>query len=127
MTEEIKVPIEIEQKIINRKSFKERWLEEDSKCEHCGNVINYAKGINRQNMKRLFIGKPSVYDWIFLFIIVATLFMAYEYNIETAQARYISGHIPLVCMQNGYVFSSIGQPINNIPYSYLNFTSNETN
>jgi hypothetical protein len=84
-------------------SFKEEWLREDEHCAVCGAVTKPVTGLNKQNMRRLFIGKPTATDWIFFFIIVMTLFMAYEYNIETAQCRYYINHPDQICSNNGYL------------------------
>jgi hypothetical protein len=98
--------------VIKRKTFKENWESVDETCPSCHQVTKRATGITRQNIKRLFIGKPTINDWIFFFIVAATLFMAYEYNVETSQCHYIENNLNEVCMKQGY-FSPYGNQLNN--------------
>ena len=79
------------------KSFKTKWEEVDQHCPNCNQVTHRATGLTRQNVKRLFIGKPTMYDWIFLFIIVMTLFMASQYNSDISQCRYTATHFTELC------------------------------
>ena len=67
-------------------SFKEKWLEEDIRCPHCNNVTKQAKGLNKQNIKRLF-RMPSFNDFLMLFIIIMLLVMSWAYNRDISLCR----------------------------------------
>ena len=56
------------------------WNDIDRRCEHCGNVVEKAKGINKQNLKKLirFTGD----DLIFLVILILVLLSAYAYKAD---------------------------------------------
>jgi len=111
---------------IFKSRWKQNWDKKDVLCSQCGTITLPAKGINKQNMRRLFIGKPSMYDWIFFFIIVATLFMAYQYNIETSQCRYALNNLDAICAQSNYM-APANLTINNNLNNWLPLiTSNET-
>lgn len=70
-----------------RASFKERWLETDKLCPHCGQVTERVRGLNKQNLKRLFSLKMSMNDYITFFIIIMILFAAWSYNHDIAVCR----------------------------------------
>lgn len=78
-------------------SFKERWEATDKCCENCGQVTEVARGLNKQNLKRLVFGKPSIIDIMLFVIILMTLLMAWRYNIETAQCQEVLYNIDDIC------------------------------
>lgn len=68
-------------------------------CVHCGQPIEMKerdRGLH--NWKNLF-RKPSMSDWITLFIILMVLVGAYAYNIETKQCRETLSNLDSVCMK----------------------------
>ena len=69
------------------KSFKEKWEEEDILCPHCKQVTSQAKGITRQNIKRLLIPKFNMNELVFTIIILLMIILAVSYRNETAQSR----------------------------------------
>jgi hypothetical protein len=70
-----------------KKSFKERWLDEDKKCEHCGNIAYHAKGICRQNLKRLITPRFDFNELLITFIIIMVCVISFAYKAETQQSR----------------------------------------
>lgn len=73
------------------------WDAEDQRCPHCNQVTKLAKGMNKQNLKKLIFSKPTMQDWILLFVIVMVLLIAWRYNAETEQCRYVVSHIYDYC------------------------------
>jgi len=67
--------------------FRESWNKTDQHCEHCGAVIQPARGINKQNIKRLFSFSTNPSDWIVLFMIIMVLFGAWAYNHDISVCR----------------------------------------
>ena len=107
--------------------FKEQWVQRDELCDHCGAITKPAKGMNKQNMKRLFLSKPSAQDWIMLFIWVSALIIAFSYNTEVAECRDVVNNFDSLCIQ--YLTSAtpvdpMGNTINALPD---NFTFNLVN
>ena len=72
-----------------KEKFKENWLKEDIKCEKCGAVTTPAKGINRQNMRRLVSLSTSASDWMVLFMIIMVLVGAWAYNHDMAECKIL--------------------------------------
>jgi len=68
-------------------TFKEEWLKEDEKCQYCGNVTKRAKGINKQNIKRLFSPKINEREVMTLIMIFLTLLMfwAAKHDLEVCK------------------------------------------
>jgi hypothetical protein len=101
--------------------LKEKWNNVDELCPTCHQVTRRETGLTRQNMRRLLIGKPTFYDWTFLFIILMTIFMAYRYNLETSQATYMAEHFADTCQQMGYIPQISNHSYTNI-IPQINFT-----
>jgi len=59
-----------------RLSFKEQWEEVDQLCPDCGSIKKPAKGLTKQNIKRLFSFKGTPTGWIIFFLMCAALFFA---------------------------------------------------
>lgn len=59
--------------------MKEKWNAVDELCPHCNSVIKQAKGINKQNLKRLCFSKPTMQDIIILIMLIACLSMSFLY------------------------------------------------
>jgi hypothetical protein len=93
-------------------TFKEDWLKEDERCIHCGNVTKQAKGLNRQNVRKLF-RIPSFNDLLMLFIIIMLLVVSWAYNRDVALCR-------------SYIKNQQGKQLNptvfNNPNSFTNLT-----
>jgi len=68
-------------------TFKERWLLEDTKCEHCGTVIKKQRGITRQNIRRLLIPQWNMNEVLITFMLILVLFLAYSYVQETKLSK----------------------------------------
>jgi hypothetical protein len=66
--------------------FKENWIKTDKRCPHCNNVTEQAKGLNKQNIKKLF-KLPSFNDLLMLFIIFMLLIMSWAYNRDISLCR----------------------------------------
>lgn len=79
--------------------FKEQWVQRDETCEHCGAVTKQAKGINKQNLKRLCLTKPTAQDWIMLFIWVSAIIIAFSYNTEIAQCKSVITNFSSLCAE----------------------------
>lgn len=58
----------------------DNWNDVDEVCNYCGQVTKKARGLNKQNLKRLFSFKPTINDLITLFMIIMVIFAAYSYN-----------------------------------------------
>lgn len=56
--------------------FKEQWEQVDEICPTCNKVSKEAKGITRQNIKRLFSFKGDPMSWVMFLLICAMLFFA---------------------------------------------------
>jgi len=57
-------------------SFKEQWSQVDELCPNCGAVKVPAKGLNKQNLKKLFSIKGTPEGWVMFFLLCACLFFA---------------------------------------------------
>lgn len=100
--------------------LKENWNKTDELCPNCHHTIKVAKGINKQNLKRLVLAKPKIEDWIILIMLIMTLLLAWRYNVETKQCRQI-----LEDYKNGYtVLQMDNHPI--LPNSTNPFVPNIT-
>jgi len=64
-------------------------------CPYCRNEITMKKGLNSDNIKRLF-RKPTVEDLIMLFIVFLAIgsFLVYTYEVKAYKA-YINDNCPL--------------------------------
>ena len=79
--------------------FKEQWVQEDVVCEHCGAITEPAKGLNKQNLKRLCFSKPTAQDIMMLFIWVSVLIIALSYNADVAQCREVINNFDSLCIR----------------------------
>ena len=68
-------------------TIKENWEKVDELCPTCGHVTKEAKGITRQNMRKLLIPKFTLNEAIYTFIIIVVLALGFLYMSETAQCR----------------------------------------
>ena len=86
---------------IHKKTYKERFLEKwnakDTLCSECNHILKVERGITKQNLKRLVWGPPNIQDWLTLIMLIGVLFMAYQYNDETAICRDTMNHIDETC------------------------------
>ncbi len=64
-----------------------KWLEEDKKCEHCGQITERARGLTKQNLKKLISFKFTFDEFLITFMIIMILVMAWAYKAETQQCR----------------------------------------
>jgi len=88
--------------------FKEQWIQEDKVCEHCGAITKPAKGLTKQNLKRLCLSKPTAQDIMMLFIWVSVLIMALSYNSDITQCRGVINNFDSLCRE--YISQSISDP-----------------
>lgn len=65
------------------------WNAVDEKCPHCGSTIKQAKGLNKQNLKKLCLSRPSLQDIIIFIMLALCLLMAYTYYNEVGQYQFI--------------------------------------
>ena len=63
------------------------WEDKDTLCEHCGAVTVRAKGITKQNMKKLFSINFTFNEVLITFMIIMVLVLAYAYKNETQACR----------------------------------------
>jgi hypothetical protein len=61
----------------SKKKFKDTWEEIDQLCPTCGKVAVEAKGLNRQNMKRLFRFQTDFQSLTILFLMIMCGIFAY--------------------------------------------------
>lgn len=67
--------------------IKENWEKVDEVCSSCGQVTKQAKGITRQNIKKLFSIKFTYTEFLITFMLIMILVLAYAYMNETKQSR----------------------------------------
>jgi len=110
-------------------TIKENWEKVDEVCPHCNQVTKQAKGITRQNMKRLvsFKGSKSS-DWILTLIIILVLLMAWSYRNETAQCRewinpMFSSDCYSVCEQRCDLIKGTNSQTGGFDFININFTN----
>jgi len=63
------------------------WDAVDEHCPHCGGISKPARGINRQNMKRLFSLKMNFNDIMTILLVAMLLLSVYRYMNDTAECR----------------------------------------
>ena len=71
----------------SKPTIKENWEKVDKLCPACGHVTEEAKGITRQNMRKLLVPKFTLNEAIYTFIILVVLALGFLYMSETAQCR----------------------------------------
>ena len=89
--------------------FKNNWNAIDERCPACNSVTKRAVGLNKQNLKRLFLKKPSLQEVMTFLMIIAILLMAYSYFNEIKAYKEIIENPQELCayyynnmmMQNG--------------------------
>lgn len=76
-------------------------------CPCCKQEVMIEVGFKKDNFKRLF-RKPTLDDWITLFIIAMVILAAYAYSLDTKTCRQTLNDLPATCaklsasyMQNG--------------------------
>lgn len=79
--------------------IKENWNKKDELCSHCNNVVKPAKGLNKQNMKKLFSLKVKLSDFIVLIMMALILYGAWAYHNDTVQCRYMVNNFDQLCFQ----------------------------
>lgn len=67
--------------------IKENWEKVDECCPQCGQVTKQAKGITRQNIKRLFSIKFNYTEFLITFMLIMILVLAWAYMKETKESR----------------------------------------
>jgi hypothetical protein len=98
------------------------------RCPYCYNEMRIKKGLTSENVKRLF-RKPTVDDFIILFIVLLTIvsFLVYTYEIK-AYKTYIDENCPLG-QHNQQVKQDVYLPPLNTTEGLdnnINITNNET-
>lgn len=114
-----------------RSSIKENWNKVDEVCPHCNQVTKRAKGITKQNLKRLVTPKLNMNEFIITFIIILVLILAYSYKTETQVCRnWIEGmnkgsveDCKAVCnyqcdASRGNIKSNVTNPIQNVTFNF---------
>ena len=104
-----------------KKTFKEKWLETDICCEHCGSVTQPAKGFTRQNIDRLLSLKGDPTNWIMFFLLCMCLFFAYtSYSFMTTPINCTNASTLLTQQQNNINGNNQMPDLNNITLPILN-------
>ncbi len=67
----------------------DEWNAIDKKCPNCNSIIKQIKGINKQNLKRLFWSKPTMQDIIIFILIILCLTMVWMYYNEIDQYKFM--------------------------------------
>ena len=88
-----------------------RWNTIDEKCPHCNSTIKQAKGMNKQNLKKLFWSKPTMQDIIIFIMLVLCLTITWMYYNEIDQYKFMYENPEEFC--NSYWSQT---PIKGIPY-----------
>jgi len=70
-----------------KSTIKENWLKEDELCPTCGHVTKPAKGITKQNIRKLLVPQFNMNEIIWTFTIIMILALAFLYQSETAECR----------------------------------------
>jgi len=101
--------------------LKNNWNAEDEVCPICNSVTKKAVGLNKQNLKRLFLTKPSLQDIITLFMIIAILLMAYSYSKEIGAYKQIISEPQELC---NYYYNNLLLQARDEPTNLNNITLN---
>lgn len=106
----------IRMKILNSRSEEmcskmKDWNTIDERCPYCNSVIEPAKGINKQNLKKLCWSRPTIQDVIIFIMLILCLIMFWTYNNEIAQYKSMYENPEEFC--NSY-WNSV--PIQGFPY-----------
>ncbi len=89
----------------------DEWNAIDKKCPNCNSIIKQIKGINKQNLKRLFWSKPTMQDIIIFILIILCLTMVWMYYNEIDQYKFMYENPEEFC--NSYWSQT---PIKGLPY-----------
>ena len=73
--------------VVKKNVFKENWLKEDKVCSCCGQVTEKQKGLTKQNIKRLFKIKFNMNEFIWTFVMIMIIVLAWSYKNETSICR----------------------------------------
>ena len=65
----------------------EQWNKTDELCPNCGKVVKKARGITKQNLKRLFTPKMDMNEFLITFMLIMVIVLAFVYNSETKRCR----------------------------------------
>lgn len=114
--------IPIPEPIIENKKVNS-WEAVDKRCPTCNQVTEVARGINKQNLKRLVFAKPNMTDWMMFIMICGILLLAWRYNVETAQARELLSNPGSFCSDYYNIGVDDNSLIPNNPLSELNFSN----
>jgi len=87
------------------------WNTIDERCPYCNSIIKPAKGINKQNLKKLCWTKPTMQDIIIFIMLLLCLTITWAYYNETAQYKFMYEHPEEFC--NSYWSNT---PIKGVPY-----------
>ena len=79
------------------KKITKNWDEVDERCPTCNNVTKEAKGINKQNLKKLF-SRPSLQDVIVFIMLSACLFLTWAYYNDIEQYQIMFENPGEFCM-----------------------------
>jgi hypothetical protein len=112
-------------------SWKDNWNQIDELCPHCNNVVKPAKGLNKQNFKRLISLKVKFSDFLVLFILAMLLFGAWAYNRDTKECRYLVNNFDTLCIQRAAEINKAYEGVPNntlvlIPFMNETIEENET-
>lgn len=109
--------------------IKDNWLKTDEVCSHCGNVTKEAKGITKQNLKKLLIPKFNLNELVITLVLILMLTMAYSYSHETKICREWIGPMfskdaetcKMVCSEKCSALKF--NPVNNTTTTTLNLSN----
>jgi len=84
-----------------------KWNAVDELCPYCNSIIKPAKGINKQNLKRLCFSKPSIQDILILIMLIACLSMSFLYAKDIQTYKEIINNPGELCLY--YYYNSVLQ------------------
>jgi hypothetical protein len=64
-----------------------KWLREDKKCPHCGQVTERVRGLTKQNLRRLIIPKWDLNEITITLLLIMIIVLALVYKVETDTCR----------------------------------------
>jgi hypothetical protein len=68
-------------------NIKENWEKKDEVCPYCGQITQQAKGITKQNLRKLLVPKWNMNELLITLLLLALILLAVAYRTETAACR----------------------------------------
>lgn len=93
-------------------------MSENEICQACGQEIKPKLERGIHNWKNLF-RKPTLNDWITLFMIAMVLVAAWAYNYDTKTCRQTLNNLGNICLEYNYAISN---PNHTVTYQIPNLS-----